>query len=236
MKRAWWLVIVGALVLAAGALGIYLTRERDAWSSDINGRTNALTSRTKLDRDVDDFVAGADGEQPPDAEMIFWEIQSWEAGGGRARLTLRADGRSEVRVWAPWHDPDKFVLNTVPGWTETTDADRAVFVLEAPYDVPETKRRFGEAFRLGIHLAKPVKATYVDGSGVAIGIQRSGALEEQVLPMFGHEHWETENYLRFKALERLLGGWGLDSGFWTAPKQAPAAAPNAGAGAPGGGG
>jgi len=33
-----------------------------------------------------------------EVEMIFWEQQSWEVGGGRSRLTIWADGRSEVMV------------------------------------------------------------------------------------------------------------------------------------------
>ncbi len=35
---------------------------------------------------------------PQGAEMLFWEWQSWETDGGRNRLTIWKDGRSQIVV------------------------------------------------------------------------------------------------------------------------------------------
>ena len=64
-----------------------------------------------------------------DAEMIFWEHQSWEVGGGRSRLTIWADGRSEVKVVPDAylrHKPE--ILRVREGWTMKKESEGPYFL------------------------------------------------------------------------------------------------------------
>lgn len=219
MKKHWKLLSVIALVLGAGyllfclAYDAYEDYRRTLPEKELRARTN------RIEKAVGDFVAGADSEVPSGAEMLFWEWQSWETGGGRSRLTLWPDGRSEARVWSFSYDSDRFDLEAKPGWKATSDGGATLFVQDPALTAEKAKRLFRNAFRLGVHLLKPAKRDYVDGSGLVIGIQTDGVLNQQTFPGFGPEHWETKNYVRFKALCRLLGEFDVENGFNVATKQ-----------------
>lgn len=213
MRRHWKTLTAVVLVLGAGyllfclAIDAYENHRRALPDRELQARMDRMTTA------VDAFIAGADDQVPSGAEMLFWEWQSWESGGGRSRLTLWSNGRSEFRVWPCSYDTDGFELKPKPGWTAITEDGDTVFVRDPVDTDKETRLLFRKAFRLGVHRLEPVKRDYVDGGGLVIGIQKNGILNQQTYPEFGVKHWETRNYVRFKALCRLLGECDPHEGF-----------------------
>ena len=61
-------------------------------------------------------------------EMIFWEKQSWKSGGASQRLTLWADGRSEITV-KRLGKPKK----TKPGWSAREEPPWTMYTKTSPY-------------------------------------------------------------------------------------------------------
>lgn len=219
MKKHWKRLAGIVVVLGAGyllfclAFDAYEDYQRKLPEKKLQARMNGIAKA------VNTFIARADAQVPSGAELLSWEWQSWETGGGRSRLTLWSDGRSESRVWPCSHDPDEFDLEARVGWKATTERGATVFVRDPVYTKEETKQLFRNAFRLGIHLLESVERDYVDGRGLVIGIQTNGILDQQTFPDFGPERWETENFVRFKALCRLLGEFDTEEGFTFAVEQ-----------------
>jgi len=147
-------------------------------------------------------------QKPPDAEMIFWEHQSWEVGGGRSRLTIWADGRSEVMVV-----PDAYLrrkpegLRPRDGWTMKKSADGLYFIRRNVFQEHIAKDKFNQALAAGIHLLKTFKPDYVDGSGTLVGIQINGELIETVIPMFLDRNRGSEDHERFLGVSEVLSGF-----------------------------
>lgn len=142
---------------------------------------------------------------PADAEMIFWEQQSWEVGGGRSRLTIWADGRSEVVVV-----PDAYfrrkpeMLSPRDGWTMKKSATGLYFMRNHVFSEKVAKNKFKRALAAGIHLLQTFKPDYVDGSGTLVGVQIDGKLNETIIPMFLDRHRGSANYKRFSTVSRVL--------------------------------
>ena len=219
MKKHWKVICAIALVFGSGyvifclAYDAYEEYQRALPQKKLQARKDRIRAH------LDQFIARADSQVPVGAEMVFWEWQSWETGGGRSRLTLWSDGRSEARVWPCSYNADEFALQAEPGWKETTEGGSSSLVREAVNTEEETKQLFRNAFRLGLHLLTPGRRDYVDGQGLVIGIQKNGVLKQQTYPEFGPEHWETKNYIRFKALCGLLGEFDTQEGFKLVAKQ-----------------
>lgn len=141
----------------------------------------------------------------PDAEMIFWEHQSWEVGGGRSRLTIWADGRSEVMVI-----PDAYLRNRPErlrvrrGWTVKISSDGLYFVRSDVFQGQVAKEKFSRALAAGIHQLKTFRPGYVDGSGTLVGILIGGKVVETVIPMFLDENMGSANHKRFLAVSEVL--------------------------------
>jgi hypothetical protein len=141
----------------------------------------------------------------PDAEMIFWEHQSWEVGGGRSRLTIWADGRSEVMVVPDAtlrHKPEILVVRE--GWTMKKEGEGLYFVRRDVFQRQVAKEKFNRALAAGIHQLKTFRPDYVDGSGTLVGIQIDGAVKETVIPMFLDRNMGSANHKRFLAVSDLL--------------------------------
>lgn len=138
-------------------------------------------------------------------EMIFWEAQSWEAGGGRSRLTLWADGRSEVVVVpdAPLLLKSKS-LHLRDGWRMEQGNKGPYFVRENVYPQNVAKDKFDQALAAGIRLLETFKPDYVDGSGTLVGVQVDGELKETVVPLFLDQQKGTANHKRFIAVSKVL--------------------------------
>jgi len=137
--------------------------------------------------------------------MIFWEHQSWEVGGGRNRLTIWADGRSEVTVVPDAsfrHSQEK--LQPRKGWIMKEGRRGLYFVHPDAFPKEVAKDKFQKAFAAGIHLLKTFKAQYVDGSGTLVGVQIGSRLQETVIPMFGDAQKGTRNHERFLAVSEVL--------------------------------
>jgi hypothetical protein len=145
---------------------------------------------------------------PSDVEMIFWEHQSWEVGGGRSRLTLWADGRSEVMVV-----PDAYLqrnsekLHLRDGWVKERGANGPYFIRANVFPLNVAKDKFNEALAAGIGLLETFKPGYLDGSGTVVGIQINGELKETVIPMFADRDKGSANHQRFVAVSRILSGF-----------------------------
>lgn len=156
-------------------------------------------------------ILGGCGQKPPPpvdtptVEMIFWEYQSWESGGGSHRLTLWPDGRSEVLVRLPDHAQyrsQQLVLRE--GWALT---DASHFVRRDVFSGDIARRKFEEALKRGIHLLETFQPGYVDGSGTLVGLQVNGELQETVIPLFLDRNQDSENHRRFMAVSEILSDY-----------------------------
>ena len=103
----------------------------------------------------------------PEAEMIFWEKQSWETGGGSNRLTLWADGRSEVTV-IPGKgfpmDPEEYPARE--GWTQTQERDYLSYTRQNVFSKEVVQQKIRDAMAAEMHLLETFQPNYVDGGGV----------------------------------------------------------------------
>ena len=145
---------------------------------------------------------------PSDVEMIFWEHQSWEVGGDRSRLTLWADGRSEVMVV-----PDVYLqrnsekLHLRDGWVKEQGANGPYFIRANVFPLNVAKDKFNQSVAAGIGLLQTFRPGYVDGSGTVVGVQIDGELRETVIPMFADRDKGSANHQRFVAVSKILSGF-----------------------------
>lgn len=144
--------------------------------------------------------------------MLFWEWQSWETGGGRNRLTIWKDGRSQIVVV-----PDAFAqgqperLKPQEGWTMAKIAGGLSFIQEPAFPEDIAREKFRRAFEAGIHLLESFRPDYVDGSGTLVGIQIDGQLKETVIPLFLDKNQATPNHDRFLAVSEILSEFDVDA-------------------------
>lgn len=123
---------------------------------------------------------------PVDAQMVYFESQSWEPGGGFARLTYWRDGRSEVVTRGLGPVQPQVQANLLP-------AD-------------EVRRRFEEAFTAGIVSIKEFKANYVDGGGTVLGYEIDGRPFKKTIPIFPREATGSTDYIRFQRIKAAFQG------------------------------
>jgi len=149
---------------------------------------------------------------PQGAEMLFWEWQSWETGGGRNRLTIWKDGRSQIMVvpdaYTRGH-PERF--HPRPGWVMVEKPGGVLFVREPAFPKDVAQEKFTKAFEAGIHRLESFRPDYVDGSGTLVGIQIDGKLKETVIPMFLDKNRGTRNHKRFLAVSEILADFDIDA-------------------------
>lgn len=142
---------------------------------------------------------------PSDVEMIFWEYQSWEAGGGRSRLTIWADGRSEIMVVPDaYFRPKVEKLRLRHGWVMKQGDNGLYFVHTDVFPVSVAKDKLNQALAAGIGLLETFQPSYLDGSGTVVGVQINGELKETVIPMFLDQHRGSANHQRFIAVSKVL--------------------------------
>lgn len=149
---------------------------------------------------------------PEGAEMLFWEWQSWETGGGRNRLTLWKDGRSQIMVIPDVYTrrhPDKF--HAREGWKPVKKSRGISFVQDPAFPEDVAREKFQKAFEAGIHLLESFQPEYVDGSGTVIGVQIDGKLKETVIPMFLDKNQGTRNHKRFLSVSAILADFPVDA-------------------------
>ena len=144
-------------------------------------------------------ACGVEATPPLDqVEFVFWETQSWETGGGTTRLTIWADGKSEMRVYpGPAHLFPGSRLQARPGWQESTAPSGITFVNTSPMTPTEARQRFAAAVQAGISLLETEKPEYVDGGGVLLGARVGGELHQATIPTF-NEHLRQQT--RFDAV------------------------------------
>jgi hypothetical protein len=159
--------------------------------------------------------AGPAGAQPTmkkskPIQMIFWEKQSWESGGPSERLTLWADGRSEIRV-KQFGKPKK----TKAGWSACEEKPWTVYTKASPYSAEKTRQKFAAAIAAGISELRTFPPGYADGSGTLLGVSVDGKLTQTVIPMFLHERQKdnkgSENHKRYLAVDAILGNFDTDA-------------------------
>lgn len=135
---------------------------------------------------------------------IFWEKQVWGLGGGKSRLTLWADGRSEITVRRR-----RPAAPAKPGWTMTKDDDGTVYHKASPLSAEESRKKFADAITAGIAELKTFAADYSDGGGTLVGIENDGKIKQIVIPMFIHpdepDNKGSENHKRFLAVQKVIG-------------------------------
>lgn len=149
---------------------------------------------------------------PTDADMLFWERQSWETGGGRSRLTLWKDGRSQIVVvpdaFSRAH-PERFKARY--GWIMVEKSRGVLFIREPAFPTDVAREKFRKAFEAGIHLLKTFRPDYVDGEGTVVGTQIDGRTKETVIPMFLEKNEGTRNHKRFLAVSNILADFPADA-------------------------
>ena len=142
---------------------------------------------------------------PQGAQMLFWERQSWETGGGRSRLTIWKDGRSQIIVvpdaFSRAH-PERFKARY--GWTMVEKGGGMLFIREPAFPANVAREKFQKAFEAGVHLLETFRPDYVDGEGIVVGTQIDGKTKETVIPMFLEENRGTRNHRRFLAVSEIL--------------------------------
>ncbi len=143
-----------------------------------------------------------------EVEMIVWEHQNWESGGGYRRLTLWRDGRSEVDVALQVRFPDgRTNPRPRPGWTVAREGQHVVFVRAKIY-TPETARaKLRQALEAGIQRLEAFRPGYHDGGGTRVVVQTNGRQKETVIPMFMDGDKAGANYERFMAVSKTLDGF-----------------------------
>jgi hypothetical protein len=143
-------------------------------------------------------------------EAVFWEHQSWKPGGSSARLTLWADGRSEITLKS-YGQPQA----TKPGWTSESQPPYALYHKSGPLSPDDAQKRFSAALSAGIEFLKTFPAGYKDGSGTSVGVQRNGKWKQVVVPLFVHpdepDNKGSENEKRYLAVQRAIGNFDTDA-------------------------
>ncbi len=151
------------------------------------------------------FIGCAPEELPPpveEVELVFWEDQNWESGGGSNRLTIWADGRSRVEVYpGPAYLYPGKELRARSGWEKVTGGGRTVFVRDDVFPAETAKSMLRQAVQAGITLLKSEQPSYVDGGGVLVGSKVGVALHQATIPTF-NERLAQET--RFKAVGQIL--------------------------------
>jgi hypothetical protein len=151
------------------------------------------------------LIGCAPEEVPPPlegVELVFWEDQNWESGGGTDRLTIWADGRNRVEVYPgpPYLYPGK-ELRARSGWEKVTSEVGTTFVRADVFPAEIARNMFREAVQAGITLLKSEQAEYADGGGVLVGAKVGGVLHQATIPTF-NERLAQET--RFKAVGQVL--------------------------------
>lgn len=141
-----------------------------------------------------------------EVEMIYWESQSWESGGGRERLTIWQDGRSEIMLFPQHYYMNKpEMLRALPEWEKKGDANNIYFFRENVFPPELARKKLRLSIESGLHLLRTFKPSYVDGSGTRVGIKTNSGLKEVVIPMFLDNNKGTKNHKRFMAVSKILG-------------------------------
>jgi hypothetical protein len=155
-------------------------------------------------------IAQFAAEESKKIQMIYWEKQSWVSNGPSMRLTLWADGRSEITVQR-WGKPQK----TSPGWTTRVEKSWTIYVKKSPFTAEEARKKFKDAIAAGIKDLRSFPADYSDGGGTVAGVEVDGKLTETVIPMFLHEGKKdnkgSENHKRFLSVDKILGKFDTDA-------------------------
>lgn len=149
---------------------------------------------------------------PEGAEMLFWEWQSWETGGGRNRVTIWKDGRSQIVVVPDAFsrgNPERFTPHE--GWIMLKKAGGVLFIRDPAFPEDVARGKFRKAFEVGIHLLETFRPDYVDGSGTLVGTQINGQLKETVIPMFIDKQQGTKNHKRFLAVSEILADFDVNA-------------------------
>jgi len=147
----------------------------------------------------------ASNGKPPRVGMIFWELQSWETEGGRSRLTIWSDGRSEVMIV-----PDEYfrrkpdMLLPRDGWTVRNGKRGLYFIRINVFPEEVAREKVRQAMAAGIHRLKTFKPGYLDGSGTLVGVGIEGKLIQTVIPMFLDRDRGSVNHKRFIAVSKVL--------------------------------
>ncbi len=142
--------------------------------------------------------------------MIFWEKQEWDGSGAARRLTLWADGRSEITV-KQLGAPGK----PRRGWTVEPQGEWSVYTKTDALARDDARRRFEAAVAGGIDQLKTFPPGYLDGSGTLVGVQRGQDVKTTVIPLFLHaeqpDNQGSENHQRFLVIEKILGEFDIDA-------------------------
>lgn len=162
----------------------------------------------RLENKVAHFISTQNLPVPRDAEVVYWENQSWETGGGSCRLTLWADGRSELLV-----DPSGYSDTHIPrprnGWSSINSGRKILFKRTQVFPNEEAIRLFQKVWSLGLQHIRFFEPNYVDGGGTVIATQRAGNLTKVIVPFFPEERKFSEEHVRYLAVSRYLGTFGL---------------------------
>ncbi|MCP5115692.1 MAG: hypothetical protein GY953_33105, partial [bacterium] len=110
-----------------------------------------------------------------DSDFVFFESQSWETGGGKTRVTVWADGRSEILT-----TPDRYFelcnLEPLAGWSRRGDD----FVKRDHLSRAAAMTRLEAAIEAGATTLLPVLPDYDDGEGYLVGYRVGGVTGEVV--------------------------------------------------------
>ena len=205
-------------------------------------RRKSRTQRSLATRSAAEESSEGATHIPDGVEMIFWE--NW--GSDRSRLTIWADGRSEIVV-DTGDGPIALIPSTIntgnnvvaakskPGWTVVSgEAGAAVFRKSNPYSKSRASAMFHAALAAGFCQLKEFQQGYDDGGSTTIGMQIKGVLTTRNIPNFlpSDIRLMPLNYRRYCDVEKILGGFDSDAEAYPdeptplAPPQRPAPSPS----------
>lgn len=151
------------------------------------------------------YVAATAGN----VEMVYWEDRDWQGGGTAQRLTLWADGGSELSETQSLAPAESQQLK--PGWKVRGSAEHPVYYLLNPLPKAEAKKRLDAALSAGMQKLKTFAPGYYDGSGTRIGIKTDGKLHEITIPLFimpgVQDNRGSDNYFRAMAVKKAFGNF-----------------------------
>ena len=148
--------------------------------------------------------------RPDEIEVISWETHSgWF--GEKNKLTLWADGRSEVRISRPCM-PQPYLV--VDGWQEVSKLE---FVRRQDAS-GEGRKRFLSAIAAEPHLLQPAVTHTTDCGGRSVKLSGKGKRWRQSTAWDGSTDNSPANFRRWTALNSIMGDFDDQHPFFILPK------------------
>ncbi len=136
---------------------------------------------------------------PAGVELIYWEYAAGMGWRDSQRLTLWADGRSEILIVKHANGKPKV------GWTVQPTLGGFEFRKTSAFPTANVKQMFNSALISGIHELKTINSGASDCGDIIVGVQINGQLTKTTISMCAARDDAAPNYRRYLAVQRIIG-------------------------------